>query len=89
MENSSQTIAIKLRKLFFEVESQIGKLQEEPKLLEECNNIIREQEEAGIIEKVNELPSAQKVYYMPNQIVVREHARTCPTISFIGNQSIS
>ena len=58
------------------LKSQIGKLQKEPKLLEECDNIIREQEEAGIIEKVNELPSAEKVYYMPNQIVVRENAET-------------
>ena len=56
------------------MKSQIGKLQKEPRLLEECNNIIREQEDAGIIEKVDELPSAGEVHYMPNQIVVREHA---------------
>ena len=76
MESRPQTIAIKLRKLCFEVEKSDWETAERAKTAEECDSIIREQEEAGIIEKVNELPSAEKVYCMPNQIVVREHAET-------------
>ncbi len=58
------------------LKGQIRKLQGTPKLLEECDRIIREQEESGIIEKVTEMESAEKVYYMPSQIVVRENAET-------------
>ena len=61
---------------FSRLKSQIKKLQNHPDLLNECHKIVKDQEERGIIEKVSELPAAEREYYMPNQIVVREHAET-------------
>ena len=37
---------------------------------------MRDQEVRRIIEKVSELPAAEREYYMPNQIVVSEQAET-------------
>ena len=61
---------------FTRLKSQIRKLKNTPTLLNECNKIIEEQEDLGIIEKVTELEGAEKVYYMPSQVVVRENAET-------------
>ena len=58
------------------LKSQIKKLQNNPDLFNECHKIVKDQEENGIIEKVSELPAAEREYYMPNQIVVREQAET-------------
>ena len=58
------------------LKSQIGKLKKNPAILEACNNIIKEQEEAGIIEKVNSLEKADKIHYLPHQTVIRTEAET-------------
>ena len=62
---------------FTRLKSQIRKLKNTPTLLNECNKIIEEQEDLGIIEKVTELEGAEKVYYMPSQVVVREYVSRC------------
>ena len=61
---------------FARLKSQIRKLKETPALLDECSDIIQDQEEKGIIEKVTELEQGETVYYMPSQVVVRENAET-------------
>ena len=61
---------------FTRLKSQIRKLKNTPTLLNECNKIIEEQEDLGIIEKVTELKGAEKVCYMPSQVVVRENVET-------------
>ena len=61
---------------FSRLKSQIKKLQSSPSLLDECSKIIKEQEEVGIIEKVTDLEGAEKVYYMPSQVVVRQNVET-------------
>ncbi len=61
---------------FTRVKGQIDKLRSQPKILEECDKIIKEQEEKGIIEKVSELEKAENSHYLPNQTVVRENAET-------------
>ena len=61
---------------FTRLKSQIRKLKNTPTLLNECNKMIEKQEDLGIIEKVTELEGAEKVYYMPSQVVVRENAET-------------
>ena len=58
------------------LKSQMGKLKKNPAILEACNNIIKEQEEAGIIEKVNSLEKADKIHYLPHQTVIRTEAET-------------
>ena len=54
--NSSQSL-IRLK-------SQMRKLKNDPKIMEECDKIIKEQEKLGIIEKVVELGKADKVHYL-------------------------
>ena len=54
--------------------SQIKRLQNDPKIMDKYNQIIKEQENEGIIEekpKYN-IPTAGKAYYIPYQAVVQE-----------------
>ena len=54
--------------------SQIKRLQKDPEILDKYNQIMKEQQEAGIIEEVPEynISTAGKNYYMSHQLVVRE-----------------
>ncbi len=58
------------------VSSQFKKLKRDPKVLDMYNDIILEQEKAGVIEKVVELESPEKVQYLPHMAVIRENAET-------------
>ena len=51
-----------------------GKLRRNEKLKIEYDNIVHEQIEQGIIEKVPEQPTGERVFYMPHKPVVRESA---------------
>ena len=55
---------------------QLEKLRKEPGVLFECNSIIKQQEDHGIIKRVAELESYDKVYYLPHHAVVRRDAKT-------------
>ena len=54
--------------------SQIKRLQKDPEMLDKYNQIMKEQQDAGIIEEVPEynIPAAGKTYHMPHQLVVPE-----------------
>ena len=54
--------------------SQIKRLQMDPEMLDKYNQIIKEQQDAGIIEEAPKynVQTAGKTYYMPHQLVVRE-----------------
>ena len=54
--------------------SQINRLQKDPEMLDKYNQIIKEQQDAGIIEEVPKynIPTAGKTYNMHHQLVVRE-----------------
>jgi len=56
----------------------LKKLKREPEVLAKYDEIIREQEQAGIVEKVADLESETpgKVHYLAHRAVVREHAET-------------
>ena len=56
--------------------SQMNTLRKEPSGLEACNNIIKEQEQSGIIERVTSLEKADKIHYLPYQTVIRTDAET-------------
>ena len=58
------------------LKSQVKKLERNPDILCKYNDIISEQLESGIIEKVPELHVAEKVHYLPHTAVVRENAET-------------
>ena len=49
-------------------------MQKDPEMLDKYNQIMKEQQDAGIIEEVPEynIPTAWKTYYIPHQLVVRE-----------------
>ena len=56
---------------------QLNKLQRNPDILSEYDNIIQEHEKAGIIEKVVDLePSGSSPHYLPHRTVVRQDAGT-------------
>ena len=58
------------------LKSQVRKLAKTPAVLEEYNNIIVEQEKAGIIERVADTNTISKVSYLPHRAVVRNDAET-------------
>ena len=52
------------------------KLEQNMKLKEEYEKIVATQSESGIIEKVSNSPSGNRVFYMPHKPVIREDAAT-------------
>ena len=58
------------------MKGQIRKLRKEPEVLEEYNEVIKEQFTSGVIESVTELERADKVHYIPHLAVVRKEAST-------------
>ena len=58
------------------LKGQLGKLRKEPEILEEYDNVIKEQLEKGIIEPVIELEKTEKIHYIPHHAVVRKEAKT-------------
>ena len=54
----------------------LRKLRKDPSTLQKYNDIILEQEQSGIIERVSELESAKNVHYLAHQAVIREEAET-------------
>ena len=56
--------------------NQLKKLKKDPQTFEKYNEIILDQEKAGIVEKVSELESSDKVHYLAHQAVIREEAET-------------
>ena len=58
------------------LKSQVEKRRKEPDILHKYNEVILEQLNTGIIEKVADLESAEKVYYMPQRAVIREDSDT-------------
>ena len=55
---------------------QVRRLRKEPGLLAEYDSIIREQLQSGIIERVPELDTADRVHYLPHHAVIRKDAVT-------------
>ena len=58
------------------LQGQIKKFRKDPHIFYECNKIITEQVEMGIIEQVSELNEAETIHYLPSQTVVRAEAET-------------
>ena len=56
------------------LQGQLRKFKKDPIIFEECNKIITEQLENGVIEQVTQLDEAEKVHYLPSQTVVRTEA---------------
>ena len=58
------------------LQGQLRKFKRDPIIFQECNKIITEQLENGVIEQVTQLDEAEKVHYLPSQTVVRAEAET-------------
>ena len=54
----------------------LRKLKKDPETLVKYNEVIQDQLQTGIIEKVSQLERAEKVHYLPHHAVVREEAET-------------
>ena len=52
------------------------KLSKDPELKEKYGEIVKEQLAAGIVEKVPEIPTGERTFYMPHKPVIREDATT-------------
>ena len=58
------------------MKSQLKKLRKSPDILQQYDLIIKEQLEAGIIERVKTEEIVDRVSYLPHQPVIREEAET-------------
>ena len=58
------------------VKSQLKRMSKQPELLEKYDNIIKEQEEQGIVEPVPEKPDGDHIHYIPHHCVVRDQAES-------------
>eukprot|EP00112_Aurelia_sp_Birch-Aquarium-sp1_P012879 Seg2713.6 transcript_id=Seg2713.6/GoldUCD/mRNA.D3Y31 product="hypothetical protein" protein_id=Seg2713.6/GoldUCD/D3Y31 len=64
------------------LKGQLTKLRKDPEVLQECDNIIKEQVEKGIVEKVTNLESSNSSHYLPHRPVVRKEAETTKRVVF-------
>ena len=58
------------------VKSQLKRMSKQPELLEKYDNIIKEQEEQGIVEPVPEKPDGDRIHYIPHHCVVRDQGES-------------
>ena len=58
------------------LKGQLSKLKKSPEVLQEYDNIIKDQLERGIVEKVVGLDNSSNVHYLPHHAVIREEAET-------------
>ena len=58
------------------LKSLLSRPRKETEILKEYDSVIKNQLEAGIIERVYELDQAKKVHYLPHQAVIRKEAET-------------
>ena len=54
----------------------VRKLEQNPKIYEQCNDIISQQATDGLREKVTDLEPVGKVHYIRHKAVVRENVET-------------
>ena len=55
---------------------QIERLQNEPDVLRAYDAVIKEQAALGVVERVPELGTAEKIHYLPHHAVIRKDAKT-------------
>lgn len=58
------------------LKGQIEKLQNDPDVLKAYDAVIKEQAALGIVERVPELETAEKIHYLPHHAVIRKDAKT-------------
>ena len=58
------------------MKGQVKRLRKQPEILGEYDSIFKQQLQVGVIERVPELDTAEKVLYLPHQAVVRQDAQT-------------
>ena len=58
------------------LKGQLGRLKSDPTVLNAYDGIIKEQEEVGIVERVTELETTEKIHYLPHHAVIRKDAKT-------------
>eukprot|EP00794_Sanderia_malayensis_P019632 gene19631-biopygen13902 len=56
--------------------SQIKNLRKSPEILEECDNVIKQQIQDGTVEAVPEQPDGRRVHHLPHHPVIRKDAET-------------
>jgi len=71
-----QKLSMNYRNSLNRMKAQLSKLKTDPDILVEYDNIIKQQEEVGIIERVTNLDVADKVHYLPHHAVIRRDAKT-------------
>ena len=65
------------------LKGQLTKLRQQPDILQEYDDIIKEQLQSGIIETVVELEKSEKIHYLPHHAVVRKEAKTTKVRMFM------
>ena len=67
------------------VKSQLKRMSKQPELLKEYDEIIKQQEENGIIEPVPDKPDGDRIHYVPHHCVVREQAESTKVLGVSWN----
>jgi len=76
LEGGTAPLPSNYRNSFKHLKGQIEKLKNEPENLNASDAIIKEQAQVGIIERVMELETPEKVHYLPHHAVIRNEAKT-------------
>ena len=56
--------------------AQLKRLKKEPEVLKKYDDVIKDQIKQGIIEKVPDLPTGERIHFLPHHPVIRENAES-------------
>ena len=56
--------------------SQLKRLKKEPEILKKYDDVIKDQIKQGIIEEVPDLPTGERIHFLPHHPVIRENAES-------------
>ena len=56
--------------------AQLKRLKKEPEILKKCDDVIKDQIKQGIIEEVPDLPTGERINFLPHHPVIRENAES-------------
>ena len=75
-KESHEPLPINYRNSFKRLKGQIERLKNDPDVLKAYDAVIKEQAALGIVERVPELETPEKIHYLPHHAVIRKEAKT-------------
>ena len=75
-KESHEPLPINYRNSLKRLKGQIERLKNDPDVLKAYDAVIKEQAALGIVERVPELETPEKIHYLPHHAVIRKEAKT-------------